>query len=176
MGHLPGRVLSNGGYHNGSAPQALNGLAAAWADVARLAERHVEQLWVGPGKRQSEVVEGLLNLLLMVTVGYGEEAAAAAQPTIAARSAAGQNDVGAPSFLAWGRAVSAGEALDACLAILIGASTQLLLAEQRHPAPPLLKRFRAISELFPAVTRPYPDGVWRIADTLRAEIYPQTPD
>ena len=98
-----GRVFSTGGYHNSAAPQALNGLAAAWADLARLAERHVEALWMGPGKRQQQALEELSSLLLMVIAGFCEEASAAAQPTLLVRSGPGQNDVGSPSFLAWRR-------------------------------------------------------------------------
>ena len=122
-------MLSTGGYHNSMSPQALDGLAAIWADLARLAERHVEQLWVGPGKRQPQRIEELLSLLLMVIAGYCEEATAAAQPTRLVRSGPGQNDVGSGSFLAWRRAQAAGAALDACLAILLTVSAQLLVAE-----------------------------------------------
>ncbi len=117
--HPRGRVLSTGGYHNSMSPQAMNGLAACWADLARLAERHVEHLWVGPGKRQCQRVEELLSLLLMVAAGYTEEATAAAQPTLLVRAAPSQNDIGSPAFLAWRRVEAAGRALDAVLAILL---------------------------------------------------------
>jgi histidine ammonia-lyase len=165
-----GRVMSTGGYHNSMAPQALNGLAATWADLARLAERHVEQLWVGPGKRQSQSLEELLSLLLMVAGGYCEEAVAAAQPTLLVRSGSGQNDVGSPSFLAWQRSEASGAALDACLAILLTVSTQLLLAERRSSPPPLRTRFEQIAELYPRADRPYEERLSMVAAALRDEI------
>jgi histidine ammonia-lyase len=166
-----GRVMSTGGYHNSVAPQSLNGLAAIWADLARLAERHVEQLWVGPGKRQSQSLEELLSLLLMVAAGYCEEAAAAAQPTLLFRSGPGQNDVGSPSFLAWQRSEAAGAALDACLAILLTVSTQLLIAEGRSAPAPLRARFEQIAGLYPSADRPYSERLSQVAAVLRAEIY-----
>ena len=169
--HPRGRVISTGGYHNGAAPQALNALAATWADLARLAERHVEQLWVGPGKRQAQHLEELLSLLLMVTAGFCEEAAAAAAPTLLVRSGAGQNDVGSPSFLAWRRAEDAGAALDACLAILLAISSQLLLADGRPAPTPLRDRFAQATAALPDVAHPYPSGISELELALRAEIY-----
>jgi histidine ammonia-lyase len=167
-----GRVVSTGGYHNSAAPQALNALAVTWADLARLAERHIEQLWVGPGKRQSQLLEELLSLLLMVAAGYGEEASAAAQPTLLFRSGPGQNDVGSPSFLAWQRSEAAGAALDACLAILLTVSTQLLIAEGRSAPTALRARFAQIAALYPSADRPYSGRVSDVVAALVAEIYP----
>jgi histidine ammonia-lyase len=166
-----GRVMSTGGYHNSMAPQALNGLAAIWADLARLAERHVEQLWVGPGKRQSQSLEELLSLLLMVAAGYCEEAVAAAQPTLLLRSGPGQNDVGSPSFLAWQRSEAAGAALAACLAILLTVSTQVLLAEGRSAPAPLRARFEQIGALYPRADHPYSERLSSVAAALQTEIF-----
>jgi histidine ammonia-lyase len=165
-----GRIMSTGGYHNSVAPQALNGLAAVWADLARLAERHIEQLWVGPGKRQALHIEELLSLLLMVVAGYGEEASAAAQPTLLVRSGSGQNDVGSPSFLAWQRVEAAGAALDACLAILLTASAQLLTAEGRSAPAPLRARFQQIGEIHPSGARAHAQHLSEVVAALSAEI------
>jgi histidine ammonia-lyase len=166
-----GRVMSTGGYHNSMAPQALNGLAAIWADLALLAERHIEQLWVGPGKRQSQSLEELLGLLIMVAAGYCEEASAAAQPTLLFRSGPGQNDVGSPSFLAWQRSEAAAAAVDACLAILLTVGTQLLIAEERPPPAPLRRRFEQIAGLYPNADRPYSERLSHVVGVLRDEIY-----
>ncbi len=38
--HPHGQVFSNGGYHNGKAYPAIDSLAATWADLAQIAERH----------------------------------------------------------------------------------------------------------------------------------------
>jgi histidine ammonia-lyase len=169
--HPQGRVLSTGGYHNSMSPQALDGLAAIWADLARLAERHVEQLWVGPGKRQPQRHEELLSLLLMVTAGYCEEATAAAQPTRLARSGPGQNDVGSVSFLAWRRAEAAGSALDACLAILLTVSAQLLAAEGRSAPPALQARCEQLGAIYPDASQPYSGQLSQVTAALSDEIY-----
>jgi histidine ammonia-lyase len=166
-----GRVFSTGGYHNSASPQALDALAAIWADLARLAERHIEQLWVGPGKRQSQQLEELLSLLLMVTAGYCEEATAAAQPTRLFRSGPGQNDVGSVSFLAWRRAEAAAAALDACLAILLTVSAQLLIAEGRPAPVPLRERFEQIATIYPSAEHPYSERLSDVVAALSGEIY-----
>jgi histidine ammonia-lyase len=74
--HADGRVLSTGGYHNAAGPAALHQLALVWADLCQLAERHVERLVYS----RTPVADGeeLSRLLMMVAVGYAEEARAAA--------------------------------------------------------------------------------------------------
>src|SRR5262249_42522238 len=78
--HEDGRVLSTGGYHNAAGPAALHQLALCWADLCQLAERHVERFVFA----RSPVADGeeLSRLLMMVAVGYAEEARAAAQPVV----------------------------------------------------------------------------------------------
>ena len=148
-----GRVWSTGGYHNGMAYPALDGLAAAWANLCQLAERHVERLadeglLVRPGTR------GYAGILLMPIVGYAEEARAAAQATILPRGGYPQNDVTAPSFLAWEREEAAAAALEACLAILAACASQALCASDRDSPPPLRDFLAEIRELFPPVDDP----------------------
>ena len=164
-------MLSTGGYHNSMSPQAINGLAACWADLARLAERHIEHLWVGPGKRQSQRVEELLSLLLMVAAGYTEEATAAAQPTLLVRAAPSQNDIGSPAFLAWRRVEAAGRALDAVLAILLAVGTVLLRAEDRSAPEALRGRVAAVGALYPDVQHSHPEGLAAIAAAIADEIH-----
>ncbi len=169
--HPRGRVFSTGGYHNAMAPHMLHALTVAYADLCRLAERHVEALWMGPGKRQSQAVEEFLSLALMVTAGWAEEAAAAAQPPILTRSGPGQNDAGAPAFLAWRRNETAGAALASCLALLLTTATQILLAEGLRPAPPLHERFARVTSICPPATRPYDASTAALAAALNDEVY-----
>jgi histidine ammonia-lyase len=62
-----------------------------------------------------------------------------------------QNDVVAPSFLAWHKENVAGSCLEAALAILAAIASQALFVEDR-PAPPALTPFLArVRELFPPV-------------------------
>jgi histidine ammonia-lyase len=172
--HPGGRVFSTGGYHNGAAPQMLHALTVVYADLCRLAERHVEALWMGPGKRQSQDVEELLSLALMVITGWAEEAVAAAQPAIMPRSGPGQNDAGAPAFLAFRRNAAAGAALESCLALLLATAAQVFLADDIRPAPPLRGRLERVTAICPAARRPYDDSIAQLAASLREEIYRAT--
>jgi histidine ammonia-lyase len=128
-----GRVLSTGGYHNAAAPAALHQLAVTWADLTQLAERHVERL-VHDASALSDRDE-ILRLLLMVAVGYAEEARAAAQPVVLPRAGPGQNDVTAPSFLTWARERAAGDSLTSTLAVLAAASSHRLDGRELGPLP-----------------------------------------
>jgi histidine ammonia-lyase len=169
--HPGGRAFSTGGYHNSLAPQGLHALTVVYADLCRLAERHVEALWVGPGKRQSQAVEELLSLALMVVAGWAEEAVAAAQPPIMPRSGPGQNDAGAPAFTAWRRNAAAGAALESCLALLLATAAQICLAEGIRPAPPLQGRLARVTAICPAARRPYDASIAELAAGLTAEVY-----
>ncbi|MCY7304093.1 MAG: aromatic amino acid lyase [Thermoleophilia bacterium] len=124
--HPDGRVLSTGGYHNAAAPAALHQLAVCWADLCQLAERHVERLLFD----QKEVHFDGSRMLLMVAVGYAEEARSAAQPVIMARSGPGQDDVTSPSFLAWSREQVAGDCLSSALAVLAAAAAYRALPQR----------------------------------------------
>jgi histidine ammonia-lyase len=119
-GHEDGRVLSTGGYHNAAGPAALHQLALVWADLCQLAERHVERFVYA----RTPVADGeeLSRLLMMVAVGYAEEARAAAQPVVVSRAGPGQNDVTSPAFLAWSRERAAAESFVAVLAVLAAAA------------------------------------------------------
>jgi histidine ammonia-lyase len=169
--HPHGRVLSTGGFHNAMAPQMLHALTVVYADLCRLIERHVEALWMGPGKRQSQAVEEFLSLALMVTTGWAEEAVAAAQPPTLPRSGPGQNDAGAPAFLAWRRNAVAGAALESCLALLLATATQIMLAEGIRPAPPLRDRCARVTAICPATSRPYDTSIAALAASVNDEIY-----
>jgi histidine ammonia-lyase len=130
--HPDGRVLSTGGYHNAAGPAALHQLAVCWADLCQLAERHVERLVFGSTGTLSDAEE-VLRLLMMVAVGYSEEARAAAQPVVMPRGGPGQNDVASQSFLAWSQERAAGECLDSMLAVLAAAACRCLAERELRP-------------------------------------------
>jgi histidine ammonia-lyase len=130
-GFPDGRVLSNGGYHNAAAPVALHQLAVCWADLCQLAERHVERLVFAPTRAHSDSEE-VFRLLMMVAVGFSEEARAAAQTVVLPRGGPGQNDVTSPSFLVASHERSAGSSLSAALAVLAAAACRCLGARQPH--------------------------------------------
>jgi histidine ammonia-lyase len=161
-----GRVLSNGSYHNAWAPGALDGLAGAWADLCRLAERHVqffvhELLGAGGADRPPAH---------MVAVGFAEDAEAYAQRTALPPGGPGQNDVTSPAFLAWGREEAAAGCLADGLALLAAVSSLVLEGAGRGATPaltPLLERVRAHAppSSFPAAG----PGIGELSVSLAAE-------
>ena len=76
--------------------------------------------------------EEVFRLLMMVAVGYSEEARAAAQTVVLPRGGPGQNDVTSPSFLAASHERSAGNSLTAALAVLAAAACRRLGKRQPH--------------------------------------------
>lgn len=155
-GHPLGRAFSTGGFHNAMAYPALNALAAAWADLTLLAQRHVTALGAaaasaalapGPGS-----AAGAATGLEPVLSGLVEEARAAAMPTLlpAAVNDA-QDDVSSPAFSAYRRQARAAECLDGALAVLAAEASQALLHAGRQPALPLRDLLAAVRAVFPPV-------------------------
>jgi histidine ammonia-lyase len=163
-----GRVLSNGSYHNARAPVALDGLAGAWADLCRLAERHVQFLVhdvIGADGGERPPAQ-------MLAVGFAEEAEAHAQRTALPPAGPGQNDVTSHAFLAWEREEAAAGSLNACLALL-AALASLVLERAGAPGTPALaplvgrvrssvpaSAFPAAGEGLGALARSFADGVY----------------
>ena len=110
-GYPLGATLSNGSYHNAQAPQAMDGLGMAWADLCQLLERQTERLLTDPTVFGEGHVP--VKILYMVQTWWAEEARAAAQPTLIPLGGYGQNDTCAPSFFAWRRQEQVGRCLDA---------------------------------------------------------------
>lgn len=143
-GH-PARILSNGSYHNAQAPAALDGLAAAWADVTRLAERELEHVVRDPSWTD-ERRPGELYALLMVQAAFAAEADAAARRTPLAATGAAQNDVSSPSFVAWRSERETARSLVSALAVLAAAAARSLASFERQPPlalAPLLEEIEA---------------------------------
>jgi histidine ammonia-lyase len=142
--HPLGRVMSTGGYHNGMAYPALDGLAAAAADLCLIADRHTTKLLDGRVSLlpdQLQAGEGYVGCLGFVQVGYGEQARRAAQRTFLPGSEGGgfgQNDVAEPIFAAWQAQAEAGRCLEAAAACLGVVASQALFVTER-PAPPRLR-------------------------------------
>jgi histidine ammonia-lyase len=152
--HPLGRCISTGGYHNAMAAPALDDLAAIWADICLLCDRHGSKLLNGK-------VSGLPDLLLagrhpsdndghgnvgyvpMAITGYLEQAKLAAQRTFipgTESAGAGQDDVAATAFIAWAKEDRAGRCLDAAMAMLAMLASQALHVTERA-APPALQSF-----------------------------------
>jgi histidine ammonia-lyase len=159
--HPNGRVLSNGGYHNGRAYPALDNLAAAWADLALLCDRHITKLLdartsllpaylSASGVGHMATGEGYIGCLGFAAAGYAEQARLAATRHFLPGSEGGgfgQNDVALPTFLAWRGEAEAGRCLDANLAMLAAVASQAFAVTERAAPPrlaPLLAEVRAL--------------------------------
>lgn len=149
--HPDGRAFSTGGYHNAKAYMALDDLAAAWADLALLCDRHATKLLDGKVSRLPEnlmVGDGYPGCLAFTAVAYAEQARHAAQRTLLPGSEGGgfgQNDVAVPVFPAWRKEAEAGACLQANLAILSAIASQAFFATDREPPArlgPLLAQIR----------------------------------
>jgi histidine ammonia-lyase len=151
-----GAVFSTGGYHDGRASPALDGLAFAWADLCQLAERQTEQLLVDPSALGAS--DRFFSLFGMVQVAWAEDARAAAQPTFLPLGGYGQNDTASPSFLAWNKEGRAAACFEAALAVLAVVASQTLFLHDRRPAPGLAGLLDGVRALFPPVEEWRPLG------------------
>ena len=155
-GHPLGRAFSTGGFHNAMAYPALNALAASWADLTLLAQRHVTALCTAaasaPSARAPRFAAGAATGLEPALSGLVEEARAAAMPTLlpAAVNDA-QDDVSLPTFSAYRRQARAAECLDGALSVLAAQASQALFAAGRQPAAPLHDLLAAVRAIFPPV-------------------------
>lgn len=147
--HPLGRAVSTGGYHNSMVPPALNGLSAAWADLAVIAERHATALC---SPDTSGLPAHAATLYGWVLGGFAEAARAAAAPTFSPAAVNDpQNDIASVSFLAYRNEVRAAECLDNALAGLCIVASQCLQATDRLPAPPLRPLLAGVREVFPVM-------------------------
>jgi histidine ammonia-lyase len=155
-GHPLGRAFSTGGFHNAMAYPALNALAAAWADLTLLTQRHVTALCstaVSPPPGQaSGPAAGAATGLEPVLSGLVEEARAAAMPTLLPAAVNdSQDDVSSPTFSAYRRQARAAACLDSALAVLAAEASQALFSAGRQPARPLQNLLATIRATFPPV-------------------------
>ena len=91
-GHPLGRCISTGGYHNAMAAPALDDLAAIWADICLLCDRHASKLLNGRSGASRSADGGPASqrqrrswqpgYVPMATTGYLEQAKLAAQRTL----------------------------------------------------------------------------------------------
>jgi histidine ammonia-lyase len=169
-----GGLVSNGGYHNDRAHPALDGLAHAWADLAQLAQRHVDKLFQHPVSAPLLAGEWQVKPLHMAAAGYAEEARTLAQTTVLGLGGFGQNDLPAPAFLAWGKATAVGTCLDRILAVLAAAASQALHVANQAPPPALAPFLDRVRDRFPPLDTPRPLGPYaeRLAAAFSQSVHP----
>jgi histidine ammonia-lyase len=164
--HPLGAFISNGGFHNDRAHPALDGLAHAWADLAQVAQRHVDKLFQHPLSAPRLAQKWLAKPLHMVAAGYAEEARTLAQTTVLGLGGFGQNDLPAPAFLAWGKATAVATTLERIFAVLAALASQTLHNADQAPPPALRPFVDEIRAAFPPIDAPRPLGA--DADRLAA--------
>ncbi len=174
-------VISTGGYHNIQAVAAMDGLVAAYTNLAVLAGRIAAKLQDGPVSLLSPFLgladgRSYLGVLPMAIVGYEEEMRMLAQPTLLPGSESGgfgQDDVASPVFLAWSKLDRAGLLLDQTLATLAPIACRAFEVTGRA-APDVLHDLAAlIKRDFPdkADTEPFGIGISNLAKALRERVY-----
>ncbi|MEQ8653593.1 MAG: aromatic amino acid lyase [Kiloniellales bacterium] len=158
--HPYGRIMSTGGYHNAKAYPAMDALAAIWADLALIADRHIDKLMharvslLPDGLRLGE---GYLGGLAFTSAGFVEQARQVASPSLLPAMESGgygQNDVPTPVFLAWRKEAEAAQAFEAVLAILAAICSQAFAATDRDPPPALADLLDETRTLFPPIEDP----------------------
>jgi len=184
--HPHGRCISTGGYHNSMAAPALDDLAAVWADLCLLCERHSTKLLNGRASQLPDLLlvgrqpgesdgRGHIGYVPMAAAGYIELAKAAAQRTFlhGSDAGAGQDDVASPVFHAWSKQERAGRLLDASLAMLAVVASQALHVTER-PVPPALRDFTTLvrSHVPPLIEdRILGPELGRLAEAFTAEVF-----
>jgi histidine ammonia-lyase len=170
-----GALVSNGGFHNDRAHPAIDGLAHAWADLAQLAQRHVDKLFQHPASAPLLAGEWMTKSLHMVAAGYAEEARTLAQTTVLGLGGFGQNDLPSPAFLAWGKANAVGTCLERLLAVLSALASQALHVAAQPPPPALAPFLDEVRACFPPIEAPRrlsPDAE-RLAAAFARRVLPQ---
>jgi histidine ammonia-lyase len=176
--HPLGRAFSTGGFHNALAYPALNVLAAAWADLTLLAQRHVTALSTvaAPARpayasAATAQAHGSAAGLGVVLAGLVEEARAAAMPALLPAAVNdSQDDVSSPVFSAYRRQARAAECLNGALAVLAAEASQVLFATECLPAVPLHDLLGKVRAIFPPVEGEIPGDLGARADDLAAAL------
>lgn len=159
--HPLGRVFSTGGYHNGKAAPCLDNLAASWADLALLGDRHTDKMMNGAVSLLPHGLkgkgEGYMGALAFATAGFAEQARSAAQRTFLPGMESGgygQNDVPVPYFTSWRKESEAGQCFEAVLALLAGTCSQAFYVTDREPPKALRPLLEEVRSLLPPVDGP----------------------
>jgi histidine ammonia-lyase len=162
-----GDLVSNGGFHSGTAPACIDALTFAIADLGQLAQHLLERLQTNP-----EALPGLDSLALgtmqMVAGGWAEEARAAAVPSLLPLSGFGQSDVPAPTFFAWNRCERVRGFVIGSLTCLAALAGQSLARPPRIVPPALRPLLETVLEVCPPITerRTLGPELDRLADRL----------
>lgn len=182
-----GRCISTGGFHNAMAAPALDDLAAIWADLSLLCERHSTKLLNGRFSQLPDLLlvgrepgtsdgRGAIGYVTMAQCGYVEQAKSAAQRTFIPGgdpTGTGQDDVGAPVFLAWAKEERAGRCFDASLGALAAIASQAFYATDRQAPPPLRDLVERVRSILPPLVEDRVLGpeLGRLAQNITEQVF-----
>jgi histidine ammonia-lyase len=143
-------LVSNGGFHSGTAPSSIDSLSFALADLGLLAQHQVQRLLTGPVALpgQDSLALGTLH---MVANGYAEEARTAAVPSLLPLAGYGQNDASSPVFLAWNRHDRVRGFVSGVVTCLAALAAQALARPGRSAPPALTALLDEILGVMPPV-------------------------
>ncbi len=174
-------VVSTGGYHNMQAAAALDGLTAAYANLAVLAGRISAKLLDEPVSLLPNLLgydqgQSYLGCLPMAIVGYEEEMRMLASPTLLPGSESGgfgQDDVASPIFLAWQKFDRSSALFEQCLASLAPVALRALTVTARAVPPQLKSLASQIEDNFPddVTDRAMGFDIAKLAMSFREHIY-----
>ncbi len=180
-----GRCITSGGFHVPRAYHTLNWLAQAWADVAAIVAKQVDQIHKASVTGLADklfTADNRFSTFFLGTAAYDlatrarDAAIPALTPLYPGHDT--QTDTIMPLFRAWERESQAAQAFDCCLAMLAASASQALAVAGRDPAPPLRGFLKAVRAAFPLVTTPRDLGedTQRLADAFAAALLGQGED
>jgi histidine ammonia-lyase len=144
-------LISNGGFHSGSAPASIDSLTFALADLGQLAQHQVQRLQTSPVAHPG--LDSLaLGTMQMVANGYAEEAREAAVPSLLPLAGFGQNDVASPVFLAFNKHDRVRGLVCGSLTCLAAMAAQALARPGREAPPALADLLADVLSVMPPVT------------------------
>lgn len=141
-----GDIVSNGGFHNGKAAQAIDAISVAFADICQVAQHQVQRIQQDP-TCLPEMDSLALGTMYMVGGGFAEDARAAVVPSVLGLSGIGQSDVPSMAFAAWNRFDRVRRALGGSLTCLAALASQEMARPERKVPPalePTLERLLAV--------------------------------
>jgi len=158
-------AISTGGYHNSLLPQALDGMAMSWVDLAEIARRHIIKLHKGPISRLPDrlVRDGdtfrtgrTTSYIEFVAADFIDEMKRWAEPSLLSPGEPGaseQDDINAMGYIACRNEARVAILFDRVMALLAAVSSHALAISDRA-APINLQNFtREVRRDFPPVNK-----------------------
>ena len=158
-------AISTGGYHNSLLPQALDGIAMSWVDLAEIARRHIIKLHKGPISHLPDrlVREGdtfrtgrTTSYIEFVAADFIDEMRRWAEPSLLSAGEPGaseQDDINAMGYIACRNEARVAILFDRVMALLAGVSSHALDVSNRSVPANLQEFTHEIRRDFPPVNR-----------------------